>query len=54
MSSKTETQKENFQLSEIAGRPLKILIVEDENQVARLIELELSYEGYQDDIAKNG
>jgi len=54
MSPKTETQKEDFQLSEIAGRPLKILIVEDENQVARLIELELSYEGYQVDIAKNG
>lgn len=51
---KANAQKDEFQLSEIVGRPLKVLIVEDENQVARLIELELSYEGYQVDIAKNG
>lgn len=47
-------QKENFPVSGVVGKPLKVLIVEDENQVARLIELELSYEGYQVDIAKNG
>ena len=56
MSPKANTKiKENeFKLSDIVGRPLKILIVEDEGQVARLIELELSYEGYQVEIAKNG
>ncbi len=41
-------------IAEIVGRPLKVLIVEDESQIARLIELELGYEGYQVDIAKNG
>lgn len=54
MPAKTKAQKDDFQLSDIAGRPLKVLIVEDEDQVARLIELELSYEGYQVDIAGNG
>lgn len=54
MPAKTKAQKDDFQLSDIAGRPLKVLIVEDEEQVARLIELELSYEGYQVDIAGNG
>jgi len=41
-------------LKEIATRPLKVLIAEDESQVARLLELELSYEGYHVDIAKTG
>ena len=54
MPSKIETKDDEIQLTEITGRPLKVLIVEDENQVARLIELELSYEGYQVDIAKSG
>ena len=54
MPSKAETEEDEIQLPEITGRPLKVLIVEDENQVARLIELELSYEGYQVDIAKAG
>lgn len=54
MPAKTKAQKDDFQLSDISGRPLKVLIVEDEDQVARLIELELSYEGYQVDIAGNG
>jgi DNA-binding response OmpR family regulator len=47
-------ENEVFELKAVAGRPLKVLIVEDESQVARLIELELSYEGYQVDIAKTG
>lgn len=32
----------------------KILLVEDESQIARLIELELNYEGYKVFLAKNG
>ncbi len=44
----------NVQMKEMVGRPLKVLIVEDESQVAKLIELELNYEGYQVEIAKNG
>lgn len=44
----------NLNLKEMAGRPLKVLLVEDEDQVAKLVELELSYEGYQVDIAKSG
>ena len=51
---KTREKEHEIQLSEIVGRPLKILIVEDESQVARLIELELSYEGYQVEIANTG
>lgn len=47
-------KKDESKFMDITGRPLKILIVEDESQVARLIELELSYEGYQVDIAKTG
>jgi len=54
MAPKTSVKEGNVKLKEITGRPLKVLIVEDENQVARLIELELSYEGYQVDIAENG
>ena len=55
LRAKAEKEKKSdFQLPDIVGRPLKVLIVEDENQVARLIELELSYEGYQVDIAKTG
>lgn len=41
-------------LKEFTGKPLKVLIVEDEDQIAKLIELELSYEGYHVDIAKTG
>lgn len=32
----------------------KILIVEDEQKIARFLELELNYEGYDVDIASNG
>nr|WP_312578707.1 response regulator transcription factor [Sedimentibacter sp.] len=32
----------------------KILIVEDEHKIARFLELELKYEGYDVDIANNG
>lgn len=32
----------------------KILIVEDEHKIARFLELELKYEGYEVDIASNG
>ena len=32
----------------------KILIVEDEAKIARFLELELKYEGYEIDIASNG
>jgi len=32
----------------------KILIVEDEQKIARFLELELKYEGYEVDIANNG
>ena len=32
----------------------KILIVEDEQKIARFLELELQYEGYRVDIAGNG
>jgi two-component system response regulator MprA len=34
--------------------PLKILIVEDDVNIARLIELELGYEGYQVSVAHDG
>ena len=54
MKTKVGDSKTKVQFPEIIGKPLKILIVEDESQVARLIELELSYEGYQVDIAKTG
>ena len=50
----SENEEEAIKLQEMPGRPLKVLIIEDENQVARLIELELSYEGYQVEIAKTG
>lgn len=32
----------------------KILVVEDENKIARFVELELKYEGYEVDIAEDG
>ncbi|BCN32985.1 response regulator transcription factor [Anaeromicropila herbilytica] len=32
----------------------KILVVEDENKIARFVELELKYEGYEVDIAGDG
>ena len=54
MPAKAKTKEADIEIKEITGRPLKVLIVEDENQVARLIELELSYEGYQVEIARNG
>lgn len=57
MPAKTKVKAKtdnNEKIMEIVGRPLKVLIVEDESQIARLIELELGYEGYQVDIAKNG
>jgi len=33
---------------------LKILIIEDDVNIARLIELELGYEGYQVSVAHEG
>ena len=55
MSANTNLdEKDNLSVNEVVGRPMKVLIVEDENQVARLIELELTYEGYQVDIAGTG
>ena len=54
MPAKAKTKDDDEKILEMVGRPLKVLIVEDENQIARLIELELGYEGYQVDIAKNG
>lgn len=54
MTSKAEKNGNEMQLQELAGRPLKVLVVEDEGQVARLIELELSYEGYQVALAPSG
>src|SRR5580700_6425752 len=38
--------------SEVTG--LKILIIEDDVNIARLIELELGYEGYQVSVAHEG
>ncbi|MCK8827743.1 hypothetical protein MWH25_08320 [Natroniella acetigena] len=32
----------------------KVLIVEDEKKIARFLELELQYEGYQVEIAYDG
>ncbi len=32
----------------------RIFIVEDESRIARVLELELTYEGYQTDVAKDG
>ena len=32
----------------------KILIIEDEEKIARFVELELSHEGYETDKATNG
>ena len=55
MSTKINLDEKNvFSISEVLGKPIKVLIAEDENQVARLIELELSYEGYQVHIAQTG
>lgn len=44
----------NNKLKDLTGKPAKILIVDDEEQIAKLIELELSYEGYHVDIALTG
>ena len=44
----------NHSLKEFKGKPIKVLIVEDEEQIAKLIELELSYEGFHAEIAKTG
>ena len=56
MTPKIDTQKQrnNKPVMELGGRPLKVLIVEDETQMAKLIELELGYEGYKVEIAKTG
>lgn len=37
-----------------SNKETKILLIEDEAQIARLIELELNYEGYKVHLAKNG
>ena len=34
--------------------PLRILIIEDEREIARFIELELGYEGYLVEVARDG
>lgn len=52
--TKLESNNSHSALKEISGKPLKVLLVEDEDQFAKLIELELSYEGYEVDIAKTG
>lgn len=54
MTPKANIEDQKPELKAATGRPLKILIAEDELQIARLIELELSYEGFQVDIAKTG
>ncbi len=54
MPAKPKVKNENEKIAEMVGRPLKVLIVEDEKEIARLIELELGYEGYQVEIAKTG
>jgi len=54
VKTKASIQNNSTQILDVVGKPLKVLIVEDEQQVARLIELELSYEGYQVEIAKSG
>lgn len=54
MTPKANAEDEQIELKATTGRPLKVLIAEDELQIARLIELELSYEGFQVDIAKTG
>ncbi len=54
MSAKTKVKNENEKIIEMVGRPLKVLIVDDEKEITRLIELELGYEGYQVEIAKSG
>ena len=56
MLSKTLTEQNGrgLQLKEISGRPMKVLIVDDEEEVSKLIELELGYEGYQVEAVKTG
>jgi len=41
-------------MEEIMEAKKKILIVEDEQKIARFLELELNYEGYDVEIANNG
>lgn len=52
--TKSEIGSSNGRLQEFSGKPLKVLLVEDEDQFAKLIELELSYEGYEVEIASTG
>ena len=54
MSPRATSEKKKIEINEVVGRPVKVLIVEDESQVAKLIELELNYEGYEVDIADTG
>lgn len=49
-----ETNQDNKQDKSSEQKNVKILLVEDESQIARLIELELNYEGYEVFLAKNG
>ena len=50
----TDISKNGSEVAGMANRPLKVLIVEDESQIAKLIELELGYEGYKVDTAATG
>ncbi|MBI1858119.1 MAG: response regulator transcription factor [Candidatus Melainabacteria bacterium] len=56
MDTKLKLQSNNNHslVKELSGKPLKVLLVEDEDQFAKLIELELTYEGYQVEIASSG
>ncbi len=54
MTTMIETQEIESNNTKKKSKQLKILLVEDESQIARLIELELNYEGYEVLIAKNG
>ena len=41
-------------MSEQAERTYKILVVEDDAQILRVLELELKHEGYEVDTARDG
>ena len=41
-------------MSTAAERPLKVLIVEDDAQILRVLELELKHEGYEVETARDG
>lgn len=51
MTQTLDKKEENLNQED---KETKVLLVEDESQIARLIELELNYEGYKVHIATNG